>query len=185
MKKFINILIIIFLATLFMTSDSFPAKMPLKTEEAKELDVIGVFTLILYGGRDANDIETLAILDIEGDQYTFEPYAPEFDYKMERGLSGKEALYRAYKFISYHPAFWHSQLSRIADEKGNTIGYELRPLYMPFVFGISDVLEVYYSLRNGKVVAVIRIIPSIERALPERTSVSELHPSRHLEFIIS
>ncbi len=170
MKKFI--LVIVFLTALIITSYSFATTILLKTEGAKEQDVSGVFTLILYGGRDANDVEALAILDIKGDQYRFEPYAPEFDYKIKRDLPGKEALGEAYKFISYHPAFYNSQLSKIIDEKGNTLGYELRPLYMPFQFGTSDVLEVYYSLKGSKVKVTIRIIPSIERALPERTLVS-------------
>ena len=45
---------------------------------------------------------------------------------------------------------------------------------MPFRFGISDVLEVDYWLRDGKVRITISIIPSIERALPERTPVDYL-----------
>lgn len=146
----------------------------LRTEEAKEADVQGVFTLILYGARDINDVEALVILDLEGDQYTIEPYALAFDYKVQRGLSAKTALNKAYKLISYHNAFLRLQLSRIIGAKGKTIGYEVRPLYMPFVFGRSDVLEVYYSLKADKVKVNIRIIPSIERALPERTLVSFL-----------
>ena len=172
MKNFIFILVIIFLSTFIITSYSFATTILLKTEGAKEQDVRGVFTLILYGGRDANDVEALAILDIEGDHYSFEPYAPEFDYKIKRGLPGKEALGEANKFISYHPAFHNSQLSEIIDGKGNTLGYEVRPLYIPFRFGTSDVLEVYYSLKGSKVKVTIRIIPSIERAIPERTLVS-------------
>lgn len=48
------------------------------------------------------------------------------------------------------------------------------PLYMPFVFGRSDVLAVDYSLKGDKVKVTIRIIPSIERALPGKTVVSFL-----------
>jgi hypothetical protein len=146
----------------------------LRAEEVKEGDVKGVFTLILYGARDINDIETLALLDKEGDQYTLEPYAPAFDYKIKKGLSDKAALSEAYKFIGYHNAFLSHRLSKIIDDKGNTIGYEVRPLYLPFVFGRSDVLEVDYSLTGEKVKVIIKIIPSIERALPERTIVSFL-----------
>ena len=160
----------------FGVSHAFAQSEILRTEEAREADVKGVFTLILYGARDINDVEALAILDLEGDQYTVEPYAPAFDYKVEKGLSEKTALNKAYKFISYHNAFLRPQLSRIIDAKGKTIGYEVRPLYMPFVFGRSDVLEVDYSLKGEKVKVTIKIIPSVEKALPERTLVSFLKP---------
>ena len=42
----------------------------LKTEDAKDEDIKGSFTLILYGSRHLSDIETIAILDIEGDRYS-------------------------------------------------------------------------------------------------------------------
>jgi hypothetical protein len=175
MKKIIYVFIVVALI-LFMVNSAFAISAHLRTEEAKESDVKGVFTVILYGARDINDIETVAILDFEGDQYTLEPYVPSFDYKVKKGLSEKAALDEAHKFISYHNAFYRSQLSKIVDDKGNTIGYELRPLYMPFVFGRSDVLEVDYWLKDGKVKVTIKLHPSVERALPERTIVSFLKP---------
>ena len=89
----------------FSVNHAFALSEHLRTEEVKEDDVKGVFTLILYGARDINDIETLAILDLEGDQYTLEPYAPDFDYKVKKGLSEKTALKEAYEFISYHNSF--------------------------------------------------------------------------------
>jgi hypothetical protein len=173
MKKYISFLFLL-ASILFGVSHAFAQSGNLRAEEVKEGDVKGVFTLILYGARDINDIETLAFLDKEGDQYTLEPYAPAFDYKIEKGLSEKAALNEAYKFIGYHNAFLRPRLSKIIDDKGNTIGYEVRPLYLPFVFGRSDVLQVDYSLKGEKVKVIIKIIPSIERALPERTIVSFL-----------
>ena len=137
----------------------------LKTVEAKDQEVTGTFTLILYGGRHINDLETLVILDKEGDQYEFEPYAPEFDYKVKKGVTAGDALSEAKKFVSFHNAFWRSQLSRILDEKGNIIGYELRPLYRPFVYGRDDLLEVYYRVKDGKVIAFIRLIPEVFNTL--------------------
>ena len=86
---------------------------------------------------------------------------------MRKGLSARGALNEAYEFISHHPSYRCPRLSRIIDQKGNTIGYEVRPLYMPSRFGRSDVLEVDYWLKDGKVKITIRIIPSIERAIPE------------------
>lgn len=133
----------------------------LKTEEAKEIEVAGTFTLILYGGGHINDLETLAILDKEEDQYEFEPYAPEFDYKVKKGVPAGEALNESRKFVGFHNAFWRSQLNKILDEKGNTIGYEVRPLYRPFVYGRDDLLEVYYRIKDGKVIVYIRLVPEI------------------------
>jgi hypothetical protein len=173
MKRYISVLFLL-ASILFGVSHAFAQSENLRAEEVKEGAVKGVFTLILYGARDINDIETLVLLDIEGDQYTLEPYAPAFDYKIKKGLSEKAALKEAYKFIGYHNAFLRPQLSKIIDDKGNAIGYEVRPLYLPFVFGRSDVLEVDYSLKGDKVRVTIKIIPSIERALPERTIVSFL-----------
>jgi len=133
----------------------------LKTVEAKDQEVTGTFTLILYGGRHINDLETLVILDKEGDRYEFEPYAPEYDYKVKKGVTAGDALSEAKKFVSFHNAFWRSQLSKILDEKGNIIGFELRPLYHPFVYGRDDLLEVYYRVKDGKVIAFIRLIPEV------------------------
>lgn len=42
----------------------------LRTEYSKDKDIQGTFTLMLYGSRHLDDIETIAILDIEGDGYS-------------------------------------------------------------------------------------------------------------------
>lgn len=164
MKNTVKYIFALVVISFIMTGTSFAIKRPLKTEEAKSTDIIGTFTLILYGGNYSDDLETIAILDYEGDQYNFEPYAPEFDYRIKKGVPGKEALEEAKKFVSFHNSFWRSQLSRIVDNKGDTIGYELRPLYLPFTFGVSDVLEVNYWLKEGnKVKVTIKLIKSVER----------------------
>jgi len=147
-----------------LTSSAFAFDGPLRTELASQSDLRGTFTLLLYGGRYADDIETVAIFAPEGGKYTFDLYAPDFDYKTEKGLPAREALERAGKFVGFHNAFWRSQLSRILDLQGNTIGYELRPLYQPFVYGSSDVLDVYYWPKKDNTIKVtIKLIPSVER----------------------
>lgn len=149
----------------FLTSDSHAFSKPLKTVIANPSELKGTFTLILYGGNYLDDLETIAILDSEGDEYTLKPFAPDFDYRVQKGVQAEEALETASKFVSYHPAFRRSQLSKILDRNGNTIGYELRPLYMPSVFGmVGDVLDVYYWLKEGgRVKVTIRLVPSLER----------------------
>lgn len=147
------------------TSASLSLSRSLKTEQANPAEVSGSFALILYGGRFADDIETVAILDAEGDQYNFEPYAPDFDYKVKKGVSAKEAVSMAKGFVSFHNAFWRSQLSKIFDNSGKVIGYEMRPLYQAWNYAVSDVLDVSYRLeQTGRVRILIRLVPSVERS---------------------
>jgi len=146
--------------------ESFALEKPLRTEVANVAEIQGSFTMILYGGRFLDDVETIAILDVEGDQFHFEPYAPDFDFKVKKGIPAKEALSEAQKFVSFHNAFWRSQLSRILDNNGKTIGYELRPLYHHFVYGTSDVMDVYYWLKEGgRVKVTIRLDSEIEKMI--------------------
>lgn len=148
------------------TSLCISADTPLKTEEANISDIQGMFTLILYGGRFVDDLERVAIFDKEGDRYYFEPYAPDFDYKIKKSVPDKEIFDQAQRFVSFHHAFHKSLLSRILDKKGNIIGFELRPLYQPFSYSISDVLDVYYWLKkDGKVKVTIKLIQPVERLL--------------------
>lgn len=128
--------------------------------------VTGTFTLILYGCTHSDDLETLAVLDGEGDLYTFEPYAPEFNYRVKQGVPAEEALAEAEHFIMCHNSFQRPRLSRLVDLNGNTAGYELRPLYLPLTFGVADVLDSDYSIKDNKVTITIRLIPSVERILP-------------------
>jgi hypothetical protein len=160
MRKNMKIYVLILSLILSFGAEDAFAKF-LKTEEVKSEEITGTFTLVLYGGRHINDLETAAFLDREGDQYEFEPYAPEFDYRIKRGVPAEEALKEAKKLVSFHNAFWYSQLSKILDEKGNVIGYELRPLYRPFVYGRDDLLEIYYRIKGSKVIIEIRLTPDI------------------------
>lgn len=162
MRRTILLAIIILVS---LHGDSFALGKSLITEKALPSDVTGSFTLILYGNRHYNDVETVAFLDLGGDRYAFEPYAPEFDYRVEKGLTGPEALRRAEIFVGSSRNFWHSQLSRVVGLSGETLGYEVRPLYYPLAFGIPDVLDVDYSLRDSTVRLTIRLKPQVERQL--------------------
>ncbi|MDH5768649.1 MAG: hypothetical protein OEZ31_06800 [Nitrospirota bacterium] len=67
--------------------------------------------------------------------------------------------------MSWHSSFHRSQLGKIIDDKGNIIGFEVRPLYFPLTFGVSDVLDVDYWMRDSKVIVKIKLIPSVEKML--------------------
>jgi hypothetical protein len=136
---------------------------PLKTVYAAPAEITGTFTVILFGGAHHDDLETVAFLDTEGDQYTIEPFAPDFDYVIKKSLTVQEALQVAEKFVAFHPSFWKTQLAKIIGPGGNIVGFELRPLYFPFVYGTSDVLDIRYWLKKeGKVKVTITLIPSIK-----------------------
>jgi hypothetical protein len=134
-----------------------------KTQVARAEDVSGNFSLVLWGGRFLDDPETIAFLDIEGDQYTIEPYAPDFDFTVKRGVPAKEALKRAEEFVSQNTDFQNSQVFSILDRNGVVIGYEVRPFYRPLRYGLSDIIDVQYWITDKTVNVKVRLKPWIER----------------------
>jgi hypothetical protein len=134
----------------------------LRTEEVRPQDVQGIFTLILHGARHSDDLETLAVLDLEGDGYGFKVFAPDFDYRAKKGVPAEEALEEALRFVSFHSSFHRSRVSRIIDPQGRTIGYEVRPLYRITEYPISDPLDVHYGLSGADVTVRIRLSREVD-----------------------
>jgi len=160
----IIILVIIFwLGTLIIKS--FSRGKSLRTVPAQSNAITGMYTLILYGGKHSNDLETVVILGKEDGRYTFEPFAPEFKYTIKKGVPAKEAIAEAEKFVSWHNSFHRSEIRGIIDDKGNTLGYEIRPLYLPITFGAEDVADVNYKMEADKIIVHVRLNPSIEKKL--------------------
>ena len=160
LPTFVMLLVTILIA---VVSDSPAFGASLRTVAASPSEVKGNFTLLLYGGS-YDDVETAAFLDQDGDGYSLDLYVPDFDYKVIKGVPAKEALSMAEKFVRFHPSYWRSQLSKIIDDKGKVIGYELRPLYYPITYGASDVLDINYFMKEGgRVKVTIRLIPRVER----------------------
>ncbi len=124
------------------------------------------YDLILYGGRYSEDLHTVAIMGIEGSHYKIVPYAPEFEYSVVRNVGAARAMKTAVRFFEdTNPNFMGTMLSRILGPDGSLIGYEIRPLYQPFVYGMSDILDTSYWLKGkGVVSAWIKLKPSINRA---------------------
>ena len=134
----------------------------IRTGSLRTAGISGSFTLILYGGNYSDDLETVAFLDREGDDYTFDIFAPEFNYRIFKGVSAVEGIKRAEEFVAGHSSFHQFKVSRILDEESQVIGYEVRPLYLPFTYGTDDVLDVWYAAKENKIVITIRLKPSIE-----------------------
>ena len=125
-------------------------------------ELAGTYTLLLYGARHMDDLETAAIFDKEGDPYTIEIYAPEFDYIVRKGMTAKDALAEAQAFVKYHRDFARSRFSKLTDNAGNIVGYEMRPLYHAFHIGESDVLYIDYMMKDNKVITNIRLKDNVK-----------------------
>ena len=138
----------------------------LATGPADPADLKGVYTLLLYGCHYPDDIKNFAVLVEEGSRYPVEIYDTPTSYQVKKELTGPQALKEAGSFVRCGVRHvTRTQLRRIIDDAGGTIGYEVRPLYSPLEFGRSDVLFVSYSLRNGNIRTYIRLDPDLERAL--------------------
>jgi hypothetical protein len=137
----------------------------LNTGGVQEFETRSTYRVIFFGCNYLNDLETLAFLDKEGDQYVFAPYAPDFRYRMENGVAANDALEKANKFLDCNASFSRSRIRTIKAPDGHIIGYEVRPFYQPFPYGIDDVLETDYWLKGDKVIIKIRLLPSVERML--------------------
>ena len=139
----------------------------LEMKAASVSDLTGNFNVIFYGCNFNGDFETVAILAKEDSPYPFEPYAPDFNYRIVKGIPANVALSGAMDFVNCHSSFHKPLLSKLVDAKGETLGFEVRPLYHPFAFGFDDAINIDYRIKDGKVVVKIRLLPAVERMLSD------------------
>ena len=137
----------------------------LNIQEAQSSEVSGNFAAIYYGCNFMNDLETIAFLEKEGGKYPFMPFAADDKFKVKKGLSAAEAIVTANKFVNCNALFRRTQVSRIIGPDGETLGYEVRPLYLPYRYGSDDILEVDYRLKENKVVIAVKVRASVEMGL--------------------
>lgn len=138
----------------------------LTTSPAEPAAVTGTYTLLLYGCHYPDDVTNVAILVSDSSKYPFEIYDLDTSYKTVKDVPAQQALGEANSFLrctTYR--IWQTELRRIPDDSGGTIGYEVRPLYFPLEFGQPDILLISYSLRDGKVRAYIKLEPDVKRAI--------------------
>jgi hypothetical protein len=165
------IILSIFFASLVLILGSCAGGKQLRTELAQGSEITGKYTLILFGTKSAYELKTIAFLDKEGDGYELVPHAPEYNYKVMKNVSGAEALKKALDYVKWPRDYRSSQVREILDEQSNVIGYEVRPLYDPLAYGISNVLVVrYWVQEGGKVKVTINLHPTareyLKRAMP-------------------
>ncbi len=161
--SFSKALLIVGLAVLLASSSGCISGMRLTTEDAGGVVPAGTFDLYLYGCRYPSDIEDVAILVASDSPYPLDIFAHATRYKIRKGLAGEEAMAEANAFIRCSMrTVWKSAVRRIVDDRGRTFGYDVRPLYMPYEIGGSDVMLMHYYLNAGKVTAYISVFPEIE-----------------------
>ncbi len=157
MNHFRRMLFFCILATLLSGLVSCAPGKLLKTQNAAPAEIRGNYTVFLIGGQYLEDLRTVAILQKEGTPYTFEIYAPEFNYSVKKGIRSDEALKEAELFVSTHPLFRNSLLSKVFDPAGNVIAFEVLPTYDSAVFRDPVVLDVDYRLKDGSVIVYVNL----------------------------
>jgi len=139
----------------------------LKTEPAMRSeisDLPGTYTMILYGARNSQDVESVVILDKEGDAYTIVPNARDFEYKKKEHVDGAYALEHGEEFINWHPSYSYTSIRKIF-VNGSVVGYEMRPFYDPLRFGQSDVMWISYTLSGQTITVTVMLKPEVERII--------------------
>jgi hypothetical protein len=164
-------LISVILLALVVTLGSCAGGKQLRTELAQDSEITGSYTLILFGTRNAYELKTIAFLDKEGDGYELVPYAPEYNYKVMKNVPGTEALNKALDYVKWPRDYRSSQVRKILDDQGSVIGYEVRPLYDPLAYGISNVLVVQYWVQEGGKVKVTITLHPTAREYMRRTMI--------------
>jgi hypothetical protein len=148
----------------------------LKTGPASPSDLSGTYTLLLYGCHYGDDIKDLAVLVDGKSRYPVEIYDLPTSYTTKKDVPGAQALKEADAFVRCSRRnVTGTQLRRIYDDAGGTVGFEVRPLYFPLEFGQQDVLQVNYTLGDGRVRAYIRLDPDVQRSLDSSGSDDHHH----------
>lgn len=129
-------------------------------EVAKE----NTYTFIKFGGNYGKDVRAVAFLDIEGDATVLEPYAPEFDFTKKPGMSAGDALLSAEQFLKGQTGYRSTALRKIVVE-GRVVGYEVRPLYLPYEYGVQDVLMIGYRMKDNRVLISVQLLPEVEKII--------------------
>jgi hypothetical protein len=136
----------------------------LMTSGADPSEVKGTYTLLLYGCHYPAQIQEVAILVDEAGRYPVTIYDLDSSYRVKTGVPAEQALSEADQFVRCSTnRIWRTEMRKILDDSGGTLGFEVKPLYDPVQFGIPNVIETSYSLQKGVVRAYIRLFPDMER----------------------
>lgn len=156
--RLIKLLMILVLITLPLN-----LKAEVLVKQCSDSDIKGKFNLIIYSNSFINDPETFIILDRVDDNIKIAPYAPDFKYRAIENLDEKEALKIANEILK-SSSVSTIKCSAIYDN-GNIIGYELKPIYFLWIFGVLEPVETVYKKEGNSILIFIRLNPRVERQL--------------------
>ena len=136
----------------------------LKTRDGGTPDPSGTYTVIRYGQNYADDVAALVVIVPEKGKYAFEVNKPDFEYRVQKGLTAKQAMEMAQDFASRHREFLRSQTSSVLGPGGNVIAFEVKALYKTTFLGMEDVIYTDYVLRgDDRVQLNIRLDDAVRR----------------------
>ena len=156
--RFIKTLVIVFILLIPIISYS-----ELSLVESNESKIKGNFNLIIYSNSFINDPETFIVLDKSDDSINIQPYAPSFKFKILSDINDTQAL-KIIKEILQNPSVSSIQYKEII-ESGKIVGYEIKPLYFPWVFGILEPVDTVYKKQENSIIIFIRLNPRVEKQL--------------------
>lgn len=131
---------------------------------AEENMISGNFNVIIYSNSYINDPETFIIIDKTDDDIVFSPYAPSFNFTVIQNLKDTESL-RVSREILFNPSSVDSLKFTEIKVSGITAGFEIKPVYFPWIFGILEPLETVYNKKNNLIEVYIRLNPRVERQI--------------------
>jgi hypothetical protein len=152
----VRLMLLIFVLTLTVlfcfSCSGYKASLPDRVYEGPVPE--GKYTLIKYGANNYYDFATFALLIPEKGAHKVDIYKPEFEYKMVTGLSANEARQMGLQFVSGHPEFLRTVSRVILAPDGSAACYEIKILYRPALFGMEDLFDTQYLLREDNVIEV-------------------------------
>ena len=156
-----NVLIFISLIALAITSCA--GGKHLRTEPYDAESISGLFDVTFYYNQDYDGLKQIVILDVADDGYEIVLYEPEYFMRTVKHAKGDDAEKSMVEFLQDHPNYINYKIMKIVDKEGNTIGFEIRPLYAPEMYGISDVMDTFYTMADdGTVRALISLKEQIK-----------------------
>lgn len=134
-------------------------------KECKTEEINGKFNVILYSNSFINDPETFIVFEKIDSNFKIVPYAPKFKYRIFENLSSEAALNISKEVLLNPTAVSSIKCSIIKSYSGDILGYELKPIYLPWIFGILEPLETIYKKDGNEIKIFIRLNPRVERQI--------------------